>query len=143
MNRVERVSISHRFTGEKVYLDRAIRTAGAIARKLTAGGVYVKDRDAWTNGTFAGDWAQDVLSLPGVEDRHKELLLRTADSIYRKARTSQGYYGGSWSGPAEGPGSPWCMKGSRPQQITTSASSVNVIAAAALAGRDRIGAHLP
>jgi hypothetical protein len=59
--------------------------------------------------------------------------VRTADSIYRRARTAEGYYGGSWSGPAEGPGSHWAMVGSRPQQITTSASAVNVIAAAALA----------
>jgi predicted alpha-1,6-mannanase (GH76 family) len=124
----------YRLTGEKVYLDRAIRTADAIARKLAVDGVLLDDRDAWTNGTFAGDWAQEVLRLPGVEGRHKELLLRTADSIYRKARTSQGYYGGSWNGPAEGPGSAWCLGGSRPQQIMTSASSVHVIAAAALAG---------
>lgn len=47
-------------------------------------------------------------------------------------RTSQGYYGGSWGGPAESPGSIWCRKGSRPKQIMTSASSVNMIAAAAL-----------
>ena len=122
----------YRLTGEKVYLERAIRTADAVARKLTAKGIYVDDRDAWANGTFAGDWARDVLSLPGIEERHKELLLRTADSIYQKARTSQAYYGGSWSGPAEGPGSRWCMIGSRPQQIMTSASSVNMIVAAAL-----------
>ena len=68
--------------------------------------------------------------------RHRELLFRTATSIDQKARTSQGYYGGSWSGPAEGPGSRWCTRGSRPQQITTSASSVNMIVAAALAARD-------
>ena len=124
----------YRLGGEKVYLERALRTADALAAKLTVHGIYLDDRDAWSNGTFAGDWAQEVLSLPGMPDRHKELLRRTADSIYRTARTSQGYYGGSWSGPPEGPGSAWCIKGSRPQQITTSASSVNLIAAAALIG---------
>lgn len=126
----------YRLTGERVYLERAIRTADALAARLTVDGVYLDDRDAWSNGTFAGDWAQEVLWLPGVGSRHKELLRRTADSIYQHARTPQGYYGGSWSGPAEGPGSAWCMKGSRPQQITTSASAVNMITAAALAGRE-------
>ena len=114
-----------------------MRTADGIARKLTAGGIYFNDRDAWANGTFANDWAQDVLSLPGIDIAHRELLQRTADSICRHARTSRGYYGGSWGGPAEGPGSRWCLKGSRPEQIMTSGSSVNIIAAAALAGKDR------
>ena len=104
---------------------------------MSDGGVYFDDRDAWANGTFAGDWAEEVLSLPGIDGRHKELLLRTADSIYHKARTADGYYGGSWSGPADGPGSPWSMGGSRPQQIMTSGSSVNLIAAAALAEKLR------
>jgi predicted alpha-1,6-mannanase (GH76 family) len=130
----------YRMTNEKLYLDRAVRTAEAMAQKLTTDGVYLDDRDAWTNGALAGDWAEQVLTLPGITDRHKELLLRTADSIYRRARTSQGYYGGSWSGPAEGPGSRWCMGGSRPEQIMTSSSAVNIIAAAALAGRGLSGA---
>ena len=102
------------------------------------GGIYLDDRDAWSNGTFAGDWAADVLSLPGVDVAQRQLLQRTADSIYRNARTSRGYYGGSWGGPAEGPGSRWCVKGSRPEQITTSSSSAMMIVAAALAGEDRL-----
>lgn len=126
-----------RLTGDKQYLQRALRTAEGIARKLTAGGIYLNDRDAWANGTFAGDWARDVLSLPGIDLAHRALLRRTADSIYRNARTSRGYYGGSWGGPAEGPGSRWCVNGSRPEQIMTSSSSALMIVAAALAGQDR------
>ncbi len=123
----------YRLTGEKRYLDRALRTADSVARTLTCRGVYLDDRDAWANGTFAADWVQDVLTLPGIDGRHKDLLFRTADSIYRNARTSDGFYGGAWGGPADGPGSPWSTIGSRPQQIMTSGSSVNMIAAAALA----------
>ena len=93
----------YRLTGDKVYLDRAVRTADAIAEKLTADGVYIDDRDAWTNGAFAGDWAQEVISLPGMADRHKKLLWHAADSIYLLARTSQGYYGGSGAGRPKAP----------------------------------------
>jgi predicted alpha-1,6-mannanase (GH76 family) len=127
----------YRATGDSLYLERALRTADGIAGKLTAGGIYLDDRDAWSNGTFAGDWAEDVLSLPGLDAAHRQLLQRTADSVYRNARTSRGYYGGSWGGPAEGPGSRWCVKGSRPEQITTSSSSVMMIVAAALAAKER------
>ena len=114
------------------YLERAMRTANAIAHKLTAGGIYVDDRDGWANGTFACPWAEEVLSLPGMDPAHKELLRRTADSIYRNARTSRGYYGASWGGPADGPGSTWCVHGTRPEQTMTSSDSVMMIVAAAL-----------
>src|SRR5207247_8533009 len=54
----------------------------------------------------------------------------TAARIYTKARTTNGYYGGSWAGPADGSASAWVGIGSTPQQIMTSASSVNMIVAA-------------
>ena len=91
----------------------------------------MNDRDAWTEGTFAGDWAREVLSLPGITARHLTLLRTTADSIYTNARTN-GFYGGSWSGPATGGGSLWWAIGSTPEQITTSSSSGNMIIAAAV-----------
>jgi hypothetical protein len=128
-------------TGEKKYLDRALRTAAGIARTLTRNDVYIDDRDAWADGTFAADWVQEVLTLPGIDSRHKELLFHTADSIYTSARTPDGFYGGAWSGPADGPGSRWSVKGSRPQQIMTSGSTVNMIAAAALA--EKLLGHSP
>jgi hypothetical protein len=96
----------------------------------TSGGVCVNDRDAWTAGTFAGDWAREVLTLPGIDPKHWTTLWTTADSIYTNAGTN-GYYGGSWSGPAEGSGSAWWVIGSLPEQITTSSSSANMIVAAA------------
>ena len=121
-----------RATGDDRYRQRALRTAAALLKRLTtAEGVFFNDRDAWANGTFADDWAREVLSLPGIGREHWTVLRKTADSIFTKARTADGYYGGSWSGPAEGEGSAWFRKKSMPQQIMTSANSVNMIVAAA------------
>jgi len=123
----------YRITGQDIFRKRAIRTADAIAAHLTDGkGVLLDDRDAWANGTFVGEWAVRVLNLPGIDKKHRELLINTARAIRIRARTPDGYYGGCWNGPPDGPGSPWSVVGSRPQQIMTSAGAVNVIAAAAL-----------
>jgi hypothetical protein len=122
----------YQITGDTNYLSRALRTANAIYNSplLTAGGIYLDDRDDWTEGAFAGDWVREVLCLPGIDAKHWTALWNTADSIYTNARTN-GYYGGSWAGPAEGSGSTWWVHGSRPQQITTSSSSINMVMAAA------------
>lgn len=125
----------YRTTGDPKYLERALQTAAAIHAKYVREGVLIDDRDAWANGTFAAAWVEDVLTLPGIDRKHSDTLGRTADSIFQKARTKEGFYGGSWSGPSSGPGSAWCVKGSRPEQIMTSGSSANVIMAAALAER--------
>jgi len=124
----------YRLTGDTNYLNRAIRTANGIYNSplLTSAGIYLDDRDAWTQGTFAGDWAREVLSLPGIDPKHWVALWKTAVSIFTKDRTN-GYYGGSWAGPAEGPGSAWSVNGSQPEQIITSSSSANMIMAAAAA----------
>ena len=122
----------YRMTTNEVYRARAIRTANGISdRLLTLGGIYLNDRDAWTQGTFAGDWVREVLSLPGISAKHWTTLRISADSIATYARTTNGFYGGSWSGPSEGTNSAWWAIGSKPEQITTSSSSANVIVAAA------------
>jgi predicted alpha-1,6-mannanase (GH76 family) len=123
----------YRKTSEDEFLQRAVRTAEAILKGENDGhGSYLNDRDAWTDGAFAGEWAMEVLTLPGMNKACRDQLRTTADSIYRNARTPDGFYSGSWSGPADGPGSRWSSKGSRPEQINTSSSSVNIIVAAAL-----------
>lgn len=125
-----------RMTGDDLYRQRAIRTADALLSHLvTDQGIYLNDRDAWADGVFAGDWAREVLPLPGIGARHRAVLRATADSIAQHARTADGFYGGSWAGPAEGPASRWFVKNSKPQQIMTSANTVNMlVAAAALEG---------
>ena len=74
---------------------------------------------------------REVLSLKGIPPEDVAVLTRTALSIARKARTDDGYYGASWDGPAEGAGSVWWRKNSKPQQIMTSANSAHLIIAAA------------
>jgi hypothetical protein len=124
--------VLYRTTGEAMYRRRALRTAEAVRLHLTsATGCYLNDRDAWTEGTFAGEWVREVLSLKGIPSEDVAVLTRTALSIARKARTDDGYYGASWDGPAEGAGSVWWRKNSKPQQIMTSANSAHLIIAAA------------
>lgn len=120
-----------RATGNPKYLYRAKRTVDAINAKLVRDGSYFDDRDAWTNGSFAGEWAKYVCTLPGFHSKQYMPLLHTADSIYKYDQTD-GYFGACWHGPADGSGSPWSVIGSRPQQIMTSSSSANFIMAAAL-----------
>ena len=73
-----------------------------------------------------------MLTLPDTEEM-RVLLCSTAVSIAENARTDDGHYGGSWSGPAEGSGSIWYVKGSIPQQGNTTGTSVMLITAAAIA----------
>jgi len=122
-----------RSTKDDKYRERALRNATALVKQITTTeGIFIDDRDAWTNGVFAGDWAREVLSLPGADSGHRIALRKTADSIFSKARTSTGFFGGSWSGPAEGEGSVWWKKKSLPEQIMTSATAVNMIVAACI-----------
>jgi predicted alpha-1,6-mannanase (GH76 family) len=122
-----------RATKDDKYRERALRNATALLKQITtAEGVFMDDRDAWTNGVFAGDWAREVLSLPGADNGLRDALHQTADSIFSKARTPAGLFGGSWSGPPEGEGSVWWKKKSRPEQIMTSANAVNMIVAACI-----------
>jgi len=122
----------YRMTSNELYRTQSLRTADAVSNRLVSlAGIYVNDRDAWTQGTFAGDWAREVLTLPGISAKHWTVLRTTADCIYTYARTIGGYYGGSWSGPADGSGSRWWAVGSKPEQIMTSSSTANMIIAAA------------
>lgn len=127
----------YRITRDGRYLQRAIRTANGIYQRESKKGIYLNDRDAWSNGTFAGMWAKEVLSLPGMNSKHKKMLCRTAESIFKNDRTPDGHYGGCWGGPIDGPNSSWGIRGFRPQQIMTSASTANMIMGAALSEKAR------
>jgi hypothetical protein len=119
-------------TGQDIYRVRALRTAAAIrGRYLDTNGVYVDDRDAWTDATFAGEWAREVLSLPGVDSRDIQALKTTASAVYANDRTSTGYYGGCWDGPVGTHGDVWSNIGSTPNQIMTSCMAVSLIVGAA------------
>ena len=121
----------YKITGDQTYLDRVYLTNQGLLKYYDKDGVLLNDRDAWTNATFAGIYVSEVLSLPDTAEM-QALIFGTAHSIFRNARTDDGYYGGSWQGPAEGPTSIWYLKGSVPQQSITSGTSIMMITAAAL-----------
>ena len=121
----------YKITNDQTYLDRVYLTNQGLLKYYDKKGVLLNDRDAWTNATFVAFYVSEVLSLPNTEEM-QELIYNTADSIYNNARTADGYYGGSWQGPAEGKQSIWYIKGSVPQQCATSGTSVMMITAAAL-----------
>ena len=120
----------HRLKCDETYRVRAIETVRALVDSpyYDCGGVFVNDRDAWANGLFVGWWVSDVLTLPGMPQEAKDMVYATAKSINAKARTSEGFYGAAWSS-----GTAWkSTEHTRPEQIMTSASTVNMIMAAAL-----------
>lgn len=121
----------YKITGKEEYLARVYATNEGLLKFYDDDGVLVNDRDAWTNGAFAAYYAAEVLSLPDTE-RMQELVKSTAVSIMKNARTTNGYYGGSWSGPAEGGASGWYAKGSIPQQSMTTGTSVLMVVSAAV-----------
>ena len=121
----------YRQTGDETYLERVKATNEGLLEFYDNDGVLVNDRDAWTNGAFAAYYAADVLSLPETETQ-QALVRGTAESIMNRARTTNGYYGGSWSGPAEGGKSVWYAGGSVPQQSMTTATSVLMVVSAAV-----------
>lgn len=121
----------YKITGEQVYLDRVYAINEGILKNYNNNGVLLNDRDAWTNGTFATYYASWVLSLPDTEEMQK-LLQDTAVSIVTNDRTADGYYGGSWQGPASGPSSVWASGGSVAQQTMTSGTTVAIVLGAAM-----------
>lgn len=121
-----------RVTGDEEYLSRVYAVNEGLYTVYNNNGVFINDRDAWQNGSFSALYAAEVLSLPGTE-KMRSMLYDTAYSIAVNARTYDGHYGGSWSGPASGSGSAWCVIGSVPEQAHTSAAGVEMITAAALA----------
>lgn len=122
----------YRIIGDETYLHRVHDTNKGLYTRYNNNGVFVNDRDAWQNGSFSALYATEVLTLPGTQKLRK-MLFETARSVFVNARTPDGHYGGSWSGPATGSGSAWYVIGSVPEQAHTSAAGVEMITAAALA----------
>ena len=75
---------------------------------------------------FVGPWVRRVLTLPGVTEEDHQRIFITADHITQRARTEDGYYQGGWSGSKV-----W-NESNVPQQIMTTATTVNMVTAAAL-----------
>ena len=122
-------------TQEEKYLTRAAETLRAFNDSpfYSSNGVYVNDRDAWANAMFIGPWVRHVLTLPDVTQYDKQRVFDTADSIALHCRTENGYWRGGWSG------SPTWDAHASPTQIMTSATTVNMLTAAALLERIEAG----
>jgi hypothetical protein len=123
-----------KLNGQEDYRQRAIRTTqGILAKLVDRQGLLLDDRDAWTNGTFVQQWVQEALPVVGEIPAHQgaDVIKRTADAIFEKDRTPDGYYGGDWGGPADPAKAAWAKHRTVPQQITTSSNAVAVILAAA------------
>ncbi|MGV8134174.1 MAG: glycoside hydrolase family 76 protein [Mangrovibacterium sp.] len=116
---------------DESYLTRIKKTSLAICTIYNRNGIYLNDRDAWTNGVFMSDFAKMIGANPDLGYTNADLLLATARSIVAKDVTSDGHYGGSWQGPT-GTGSKWTDGGSLPQQVMTSGTTVHVLVAAAI-----------
>ena len=119
---------------------------------LRPGDLLVNDRDAWSDGDYAPAFVADVLSLDSADPTgawHRALAA-TALSITRQ-RTPDGFYGPDWSGPEWDPAhrfQTWQAQGATTRgqndsgagmaeanQMQTSASSVAMVLAAAMAER--------
>lgn len=97
-------------TGSAKYLDDVNSILSAMLQKRTflrrgsnvglSGNVLLNDRDGWSDGIFAQNFAHDVLSLAAADPsgEFKKVFLNTAQSIINQ-RTPDGYYGADWSGP--------------------------------------------
>ena len=114
-------------TGEKQYRTKAVETANAFLKSpYNDEGIFVNDRDAWTNASFVGYFVKDVLSLDGIDSMLFSMHKNTALSIVYNCRTEDGFYSADWNG-----GNKWTSGGSTADQIQTSATSAHMIIAAA------------
>jgi len=118
-------------TGDDAYLERAVRTANALANSklYTGGGIFLNDRDAWCNTSFAGRFVSEVMSIEATSTKLPRLFLNTAKAIIKECRTSEGLYSGSWSGDGI-----WDAY-AKPEEIMTSSTTVHVIYAATLCAK--------
>ena len=118
----------YKLQGDDKYKKLALETVRAIndSTYYNNKGVYVNDRDAWTNATFMPWWVSEVLTLDGVTEADKQRVYDTALSIILNCRTEEGYYRAEWSG-----GNAWANGDTTPEQIMTSANTVGMVTAAA------------
>ena len=119
-------------TGEEIYLVRAIRTANALglSNLYTGEGIFVNDRDAWCNATFAGRFVKEVMSIPyGITPELSKLFANTAESIVHHCITPEGLYRGGWGGSDR-----WDAH-SGPQWMMTSGTTTQMIYAALLGAK--------
>jgi hypothetical protein len=141
-------------TGSANYLDDINSILSATLQTRTflrpgsnvglSGSVFLNDRDGWSDGIFAQNFAYDVLSLAGVDPSgvFKAAFINTAQSIINQ-RTPDGFYGADWSGPewdAKHRWMSWASQGlAAPAPLTASISATTMTVASVSAGRVIVG----
>ena len=126
----------YNITQDDIFRVKAVETAQALtdSKYMSVNGVFINDRDAWANGSFVGDWVNEVLTLKGIRKADRDMIRNTANSIASKCRTEDGYYKAEWLG-----GNRWTSATARletpttPQQILTTSNTIHFLMAAALA----------
>jgi hypothetical protein len=109
-----------------------------------SGNVFLNDRDGWSDGIFAQNFAYDVLSLAGLDERgvFKAAFVNTAQSIINQ-RTPDGFYGADWSGPEWDANHRWMSWASQglaaPARLTASISGTTMTVASVSSGRVIVG----
>ncbi len=118
-------------TGDKSYLEKAVRTANALTgTAYNVDGIIKNDRDAWTNSAFMGYFVREVLPLEGISPELGRMFINTAASIMKNAFFEGGFYGADWGG-----GDRWFKNEALgdPSYLTTSATTVHILHAACYA----------
>jgi hypothetical protein len=150
-------SLSARFyllTGSTKYIDDINSILSAMLQKRTflrpgtnvglSGDILLNDRDGWSDGIFAQNFAHDVLSLAGVDvtGTFKEVFANTAQSIINQ-RTAEGFYGADWSGPewdVNHRWTSWAAQGlAAPARLTASISGTTMTVASVSSGTVTVG----
>jgi len=109
-----------------------------------SGSVLLNDRDGWSDGIFAQNFAYDVLSLAGVDVSgvFKAVFVNTAQSIVNQ-RTPDGFYGADWSGSEWDSNHRWMSWASQglapPARVTASISGTIMTVASVSSGRVVVG----
>jgi hypothetical protein len=141
-------------TGSTNYLDDINSILSAMLRPRTflrpganvglSGNVFLNDRDGWSDGIFAQNFAYDVLSLTGVDvsGAFKAVFVNTAQSIISQ-RTPDGFYGADWSGPEWDSNHRWMTWATQglasPARLTASISGTIMTVASVSSGTVIVG----
>ena len=109
-----------------------------------SGNVLLNDRDGWSDGIFAQNFARDVLSLAGVDisGEFKAVFNNTAQSIINQ-RTQDGFYGADWSGPEWDLNHRWMTWAAQglaaPARVTASISATTMTVESVSSGTVTVG----
>lgn len=119
-------------SGDNAYLTKAVETANALALPpYNHNGVFLNDRDAWTNAAFMGAFTRLALTRSGISPQLLQLVRDTGLQIAENCRTPAGYYRPEWSGGCRWTG--YERAHTKTEQLNTTATSAHMIFAAGLA----------